>query len=245
MLNSIYALIFLFSMIFQTSETTVFLVSDSTVADKPYGNGNPEKGWGQVFPLYFKDGINVENHAVNGRSTKSFIDEGRWATVLGRIRPGDYVFIEFGHNDEKKEDPARYGDPDSAYRANLQKFIAETRAKEGIPVLLTPIVRRRFNDAGEFYDSHGRYPEVVREVAKSEQVPLIDLENRSRELVSSYGSERSKQLYLHIKPGEYPSLPDGRTDDTHLSAVGAFHICDLVVAGIRENIPALTEYLKE
>lgn len=234
-----------FALMLQDDDITIFLVADSTVADKPFKNGNPEKGWGQVFPLYFNDGVRIDNHAVNGRSTKSFMDEGRWDKVLALIKPGDYVVIEFGHNDQKIEDPKRYSDPDTAYRANLKKYIADTRAKGGKPVLATPIVRRKFDENGEFEESHGRYPDVVREVAKEEKVPLLDLHAKTRELLINYGEESSKQLFLHIKPGEYQSLPEGKEDDTHLSPYGAFRVCDLVVEEMREEMPELVKYLKK
>ena len=220
-------------------------MADSTVANKPFKDGNPEKGWGQVFPLYLKEGVKVDNHAVNGRSTKSFMDEGRWDKVLSLMKPGDYVIIEFGHNDEKIKDPSRYSDPDTAYRANLKKYIADARAKGGKPILATPIVRRKFDENGVFVESHGRYPEVVREVAKEEKVPLLDLQKETKALLMAYGEESSAKLYLHIKPGEYPSLPDGRDDDAHLSPYGAFRVADLVVAEIKKNVPELEKFIKE
>lgn len=215
------------------------------MADKPYKNGNPEKGWGQVFPLYFKEGISIENHAKNGRSSKSFIDEGLWAVVLERIKPGDYVIIEFGHNDQKKESPERYSAPDTDYRKNLEKYVRETRARGGIPVLATPIMRRRFDENGKFYDTHGRYPEVVREIAKEKNVPLLDLHKKTEELLTVYGKERSKELFLHIQPGEYASLPQGKEDDTHLSASGAFRVCDLAIEEIKLAVPEWVPYLKD
>src|SRR5690606_19098870 len=142
----------------QTKEITIFMIGNSTMADKPYAvskGGNPEKGWGQILPLYFKEGVRVENHAVNGRSTKSFINEGRWKKVLEAIQTGDYVIMEFGHNDQKEYDTTRYAPAGTTYRSNLLKFINETRARGGIPVLATPIVRRRFDRNGVFYDTHG------------------------------------------------------------------------------------------
>ncbi|MBL3656108.1 rhamnogalacturonan acetylesterase [Fulvivirga sediminis] len=246
-MKSFILLIFLMplSILWQGNDITIFLVADSTVADKPYKDGNPEKGWGQVFPLYFKEGIQVDNHAVNGRSTKSFMDEGRWDKVLSLIEPGDYVIIEFGHNDEKEHDPNRYADPDNAYRANLKKYIADARVKGAKPILATPIVRRKFNEQGEFVESHGKYPQVVREVAKSEKVPLLDMQRETKALLMTYGEEGSEKLFLHIKPGEYPLLPEGRDDDTHLSPYGAFRVADLVVAEIKKNVPELASYLKE
>jgi lysophospholipase L1-like esterase len=245
-LNVVFLLVMMPLMSFiPQDEITIFLVGDSTVADKPYKGGNPEKGWGQVFPLYFKEGVRVENHAVNGRSTKSFIDEGRWDTVMSRIEPGDYVIVEFGHNDAKSEDPARYAEADTDYRKNLKKYVTDARAKGAIPVLATPIVRRRFDEKGKFYDTHGRYPEVVREVAKEMNAPLLDLHQRTKELVSTYGEGRSKALFLHITPGEYKSLPEGEKDDTHLSAYGAFKVSDLVVEEMEKAVPKLTSYLKK
>jgi lysophospholipase L1-like esterase len=227
------------------NEITIFMIGDSTMADKPYDDGNPEKGWGQVFPLYFNDGVRIENHAVNGRSTKSFLVQGRWEVVREKIKPGDYVIIEFGHNDAKKEDSTRFADANTTYRLNLEKFVDETREKGGIPILATPIVRRRFDEHGNFYDVHGDYPKVVREVATDRNVLLFDLHTKSEALLIQYGEENSKQLFLHIAPGEYPSLPDGKTNDTHFSPTGAFRICDLAVEEIRLKVKELSVYLKD
>ncbi len=229
----------------QQKKITIFMVGNSTMADKPFKDGNPEKGWGQILPLYFKEGVRIENHAVNGRSTKSFLDEGRWEVVLNRIKAGDYVIIEFGHNDAKKDDPKRFADANTTYRWNLGKFIDETRQKGGIPILATPIVRRRFDEQGNFYDVHGDYPKVVREVANEKNVILIDLHKKSEELLKQFGEENSKKLFLHIKPGEYPSLPEGKKDDTHFSPTGAFRICDLAVEEIRSKIKELAKFLKD
>lgn len=227
------------------NQITIFMIGNSTMADKPFKDGNPEKGWGQVLPLYFNDGVKIENHAVNGRSTKSFLDEGRWDSVYNKIRPGDYVIIEFGHNDAKKEDPKRFADANTDYRKNLEKFILKTRERMGIPVLAAPIVRRRFDENGKFYDVHGDYPKVVREVASEKNVILLDLHKSSEELLINYGVENSKKLFLHISPNEYNSLPQGKTDDTHFSGTGAFRICDLAAAEIKIKIPELAEYLKD
>jgi lysophospholipase L1-like esterase len=227
------------------NEITIFMIGDSTMADKPYDDGNPEKGWGQVFPLYFNDGVRIENHAVNGRSTKSFLDQGRWEVVREKINPGDYVIIEFGHNDAKKEDSTRFADANTTYRLNLEKFVDETREKGGIPILATPIVRRRFDEQRKFYDVHGDYPKVVLKVATERNVILFDLHAKSEALLIQYGEENSKQLFLHIAPGEYPSLPDGKTDDTHFSPTGAFRICDLAAEEIRLKVKELSVYLKD
>ena len=226
------------------NEITIFMIGNSTMADKPLKDGNPEKGWGQIFPLYFKSGINIENHAVNGRSTRSFIVEGRWDSVINKLKPGDYVIIEFGHNDAKKDDPKRYADANTDYKWNLEKFINETRQKGGIPILATPIVRRRFDEQGKFYDVHGDYPKVVRELCEKMNVILLDLHKKSEEYITKLGAERSKNFYLHIAVDEYNSLPEGKTDDTHLSPTGAFRICDFAAEEIKLKIPQLANYLK-
>lgn len=225
-------------------DITFFLVGDSTMADKPYSGSNPEKGWGQVFPLYFKEGIRFENHAVNGRSTKSFRAEGRWKTVMKRLKPGDYVIIEFAHNDQKINAKDRYAYADSDYRDNLIRFVKEVREKEGKPVLATPISRRSFDENGNLTDTHGRYSEVVREVAAEMEVPLFDLNKKTIEVLEQFGVEKSKELFLHYRPGDYSQFPEGRDDNTHLSPTGAFKVSDLAVEELRRELPELVKYLK-
>ena len=142
------ALLLLFSSFeIEKPVVTIFMIGDSTMANKELAGDNPERGWGQMLPGFLSEKIRVENHAVNGRSSKSFIDEGRWDIVVSRINKGDYVFIQFGHNDEK-DDPKRHTDPGSSFDANLVRFVNETRAKGGIPVLFNSIVRRNFGLSG-------------------------------------------------------------------------------------------------
>lgn len=228
----------------QKQVPTIFLVADSTVSDKPFKDGNPEKGWGQVLPLYLEEGIEVSNHAVNGRSTKSFRDEGRWDKVMEQVKPGDYVIIEFGHNDQKIKDSTRYADPDTAYRANLKRYVEEARSKGATAVLATPIVRRSFKGK-KLMDTHGRYAEVVREVAAEMQVPLLDMEKRTRDVVTTWGKKKSAELYLHYPPGIFTVYPDGREDNTHLSGTGAFRFCDLAVDEMKRELPELTGFFKK
>jgi DNA sulfur modification protein DndE len=220
-----------------------FLIGDSTMADKPLED-NPERGWGQLLPVFFDGSVAVRNHAMNGRSTKSFIDEGRWEAVLKALRAGDWVFIQFGHNDEKKEDPTRYAAPQDGYRKNLTRFVEEARGRGARPVLLTPVMRRRFDQEGKFFDTHGEYPDVVRALARELNVPLIDLHKSTQTLIERHGPEGSKKLFLWIKPGEYKSLPQGREDDTHFSEYGAREVAALAVAGIREQKLELARSLK-
>jgi lysophospholipase L1-like esterase len=147
------------------------MAGDSTMADKPADL--PEYGWGQALPRFFKDPAMVHNHAVNGRSTKSFIDEGRWQKIIDELQAGDFVIIQFGHNDEKTEDPLRGTDPKTTFSDNLRRFIREVRAKHAEPILATPVARRKFDDAGKLQPTHKGYPDALRAVAAAERVPLL------------------------------------------------------------------------
>ncbi|HSP82742.1 MAG TPA: rhamnogalacturonan acetylesterase [Gillisia sp.] len=233
------------SMSQEKCDITIFLIGDSTLADKPYAGSNPEKGWGQVLPLYFKNGMVVENHAVNGRSTKSFRDEGRWDTIQQKLNPGDYVLIQFGHNDQKKESPDRYAAADTDYRSNLVRYITETRAKGAKPIIATPVSRRSFDEKGVLEDTHGRYSEVVKEVAREHKVPLLDLHKRTVEVIEQFGVERSKELFLHYNSGDYDKFPEGKEDNTHLSPTGAFKVADLAIKELKREVPELAVFLKE
>ncbi len=228
----------------QKEKICIYMIGDSTMANKPV-NDNPERGWGMLFNRFFNDKVKVENHAMNGRSTKSFIDEGRWDSIMLKLKKGDYVFIEFGHNDEKKENPKVYAEAHTDYRKNLERFVNDTRLKGAIPILMTPVMRRRFDDKGNFFDTHGEYPDVVRELAKTDNVLFIDMHRKTEKLIKEYGPEGSKALFLYIKPGEYKSLPKGRIDDTHSSELGAIKNCELAVEGIKELGIDLVNYLKK
>jgi lysophospholipase L1-like esterase len=223
---------------------TIHMIGDSTMADKPLIPANPERGWGQLLPLYFEDGVRIANHARNGRSTKSFIDEGLWQEVLAALKPGDYVIIQFGHNDEKSQEPKLYTEPFGGFKTNLEMFVRETRERKATPVLATSIARRRFDDAGKLVDTHGEYPKVTRLVAQEQQVPLLELNTRSAELLAGMGPELSKKLFDWIAPGEFERDPKGLSDDTHLNAYGACRICDLAVLDIKPAVPELAVWLK-
>jgi len=219
------------------------MIGDSTMADKPTED-NPERGWGQLLPRYFDSTVVIENHAKNGRSTRSFLAEGLWQPIVEKLQPGDYVIIQFGHNDEKKEKVDRYASPQD-YRKNLIKFVTETLRKKARPILCTPIVRRRFDKEGKFYDEHGVYPDVVRDVAAEYKVPLIDMHKKSEKLVVSLGPDSSKIVFLWVEPGMFKSIPEGKQDNTHFSELGAARMAELAVEGIRElNLP-LAEHLKK
>ncbi len=222
---------------------TVHLVGDSTMADKPDPENNPERGWGQLLPEYFNDLVTVKNHAVNGRSTTSFIGEGNWTSVMQSVRPGDYVLIQFGHNDQKEYDPDRYSNAYSDYRRNLEQMAAEVRDKGARPVLLSSIVRRNFNDAGTLVDTHGPYPFVARSVAAGLQIPFIDLQQMTADLVTGLGPDRSAGLYMILEPGAWEMYPEGRVDNTHLNERGAREVAGMVARSVREMGLPLAGYL--
>lgn len=223
---------------------TLHLAGDSTMADKPLRPAHPERGWGQLLPLYVHPQLRIANHAMNGRSTRSFLAEGRWQKLLDGVQPGDFVIIQFGHNDEKTSKGQRVTEPLGSFQENLERFVRDVRARDATAILATPIVRRRFEAGGKLTDTHGDYPEGVRRAAARVQVPLLELHDRSRELLLRLGPERSLPLFCHAAPGEYERAPDGLKDDTHLSPLGASRICDLAVGEIAARVPDLARYLR-
>ncbi len=210
---------------------TVWLAGDSTMSIKET-KAYPETGWGMPFVHFFDSSVVVKNIAKNGRSTRTFISEKLWQSIEKNLQEGDYVFIQFGHNDESKEKVDRYTTPEE-YKANLVKFISEARNKKANPVLLTPVSRRKFKDTLQV-PTHEIYSQLVKDVAKEQQVPLIDLDAKSMSLYQQFGSESSKLLFLQLKPGEHPNYPEGKTDNTHFNELGARLIAQIVLSGIRE-----------
>lgn len=230
-MNYRYLILLLISIQCFAQKPTLYTIGDSTMADKIKPDENPEKGWCQVLPSFFDlNKITIDNRAVNGRSTRSFINEKRWESVYKSLKKGDYVFIQFGHNDEKIADSTRYTNPHTAYRYNLIRFVTEAREKGAIPVLFSSIARRNFNEHGVLVGTHGEYPIEARLVAQEYNVPFIDLGYFSEVIEQSYGPEKSKDLHLHFKAGEHPYYPEGKADDTHLSYKGALEIAKIVVA---------------
>lgn len=228
----------------QKRPVTIFLAGDSTMAEKQLEK-RPETGWGEMLRAHFIDGkVKIENRAMNGRSTKTFISEGRWQKIIDDLKKGDFVFIQFGHNDSSKDKGERYTPPED-YMKNLVRFVDDVKAKGATPVLLTPVMRRRFDKEGKFYDTHGEYPGIVRTVAHDHDVPLIDMHKLSEALIKNYGVEGSKNLFLQLKPGENPNYPNGVDDNTHFSPLGAEEMANLAVDGIRANKLKLAKYLKK
>jgi lysophospholipase L1-like esterase len=220
----------------------VFLAGDSTMAAKPLDL--PERGWGMALGARLDPAVKVDNRAMNGRSTKSFLDEGRWAKLTADLAPGDFVIIQFAHNDEKKEDPKRYTDPAGSFRDNLRRFIAETRAKGATPILATPVCRRKFDSAGKLVPTHGAYPEAVRAVAHEAGAPLLELEQATARWLQAEGDVPSRRFFMWIDPGTHPKIPDGRKDDTHFSAAGAEAVASLAADEIRAQAPTLARWLR-
>jgi lysophospholipase L1-like esterase len=222
---------------------TVFLAGDSTMAQK-LPEKRPETGWGEALQQHFDARkVRIENHAQNGRSTRTFISENRWQVIVDQLKPGDYVLIQFGHNDESKEKIDRYTPPDD-YRKNLLRFVADVRAKRATPVLLTPVMRRRFDAQGVFHDTHGEYPDIVRAVAAEQKVALIDMHRESERALKQYGAEGSRKLFLQLRAGENANYPQGVEDNTHFSPLGAEIMASLAVEGIKEQRLGLAKFLK-
>ncbi len=196
------------------------MAGDSTMADVLLPHPDPRSGWGQAFAKLFPEGV-VDNRALGGRSTLSFLTQGHWNRLVDDINVGDWVIIQFGHNDQKDADPTRFTKPKGAYRENLVHFVNDVRDRGGLPILATSITRRHFDENNVLLDSHGEYLTVTREIATRLDVPLLDLQHVTAHLILEHGVEESKKMYAWIEKGLYKSLPDGAQDNTHLTHYGA------------------------
>ena len=211
----------------------VYLIGDSTMCEYEPTRA-PITGWGMPFKYFFDSSVTIDNRAKGGRSTRTFISENRWQPIVDALQNGDYVLMQFGHNDEAKEE--KYKDrytPVADYKTNLAKFVLETRAKGASPVLITPVSRMRFKN-GVAQETHVEYAAAVYEVAKQYNVPLIDLDKKSRDLYQQMGEENTKLLFMQLTPGEHPSYPEGQKDNTHFNEYGARRIAELVLQGLKE-----------
>jgi lysophospholipase L1-like esterase len=217
----------------QKKKIKVYLIGDSTMCYYPL-NRAPLTGWGMPFANFFDSTVKIENHARGGRSTRTFISENRWQPVAGNLQEGDYVLIQFGHNDEAREEKykERYTSvPD--YKINLIKFITETRAKKAIPVLITPVTRMRFDKEGKVQETHKEYTAAVWEVGREYSTPVIDLDARSRDLLQQFGPVYSKIFFMQLDSLQHPNYPVGQKDNTHFNEYGARRIAELALAEIR------------
>ncbi|MFG2124695.1 rhamnogalacturonan acetylesterase [Streptomyces sp. NPDC048710] len=197
---------------------TVYIAGDSTAAQK-YADAAPETGWGMAFPFFLRKELEVANHAVNGRSSKSFVDEGRLDAILSVIRPGDLLIVQFAHNDEKATDPARYTEPWTTYQEYLRLYIDGARSRGARPVLATPVERRRFDAEGNAVPTHGDYPAAMRVLAVAERVALLDIEALSLALWQELGVEETKKYF---------NWTDTEQDNTHFNPPGAIAVARLV-----------------
>jgi pectinesterase len=217
-----------------SSFTTIHLMGDSTMAEKDLTGGNPERGWGMMFQNFVDDTFQVVNYAQNGRSTKSFIDRGLWDKVYNALQPGDYVFIQFGHNDAKADDPERYAPAFGAYQDNLRTFIRGARAKGATPVLLTPVARRWFKEGKLDRNCHTDYPAAMKQVAQEEGVTLLDMTTKTLDWLEGLGDEPSKAYFM---------ISTGKDDNTHTIARGARKVTELVCEALQEQVPAIGGHL--
>lgn len=264
-LTYILMVIGLFVLTSSNKSTTIFIIGDSTAADKQNPQTNPERGWGMMLQGCFDHHVRVSNHAVNGRSSKSFITEGRWQRVLEQLRPGDYVVIQFGHNDEK-QDTARHTEPGGTFDENLRRFVREARERKATPILMNAVVRRNFFQASDgsaedealrntkyedeqvnsdtLIDTHGAYLLSPRRVAEQMGVVFIDANRITHDLEQGMGIEGSRRLHMWYRPGEVASIPNGRHDNTHYNVFGARLVAGLLADAIAETVPALRRHVR-
>ena len=221
------------------------MIGDSTMCI--YGaDRSPLTGWGMPFADFFDSSVTINNHARGGRSTRTFLSENRWQPIFDSLQEGDYVLIQFGHNDEAKEE--KYKDrytPVPDYKINLIRFITESRTKKAIPVLITPVTRMKFDKEGKVQETHKEYTAAVWETGKAYNAPVIDLDAKSRELLQQFGPEHAKMLFMQLDSLEHPNYPAGQKDNTHFNEFGARKIAELVLAEIRAlNLELATRIVK-
>ncbi|MGF2412851.1 MAG: rhamnogalacturonan acetylesterase, partial [Ferruginibacter sp.] len=211
----------------------LYLIGDSTMCEYET-NRAPLTGWGMPFKYFFDSTVKIDNRAKGGRSTRTFISENRWQPIADSLHEGDYVLMQFGHNDEAKEE--RYKDrytPVADYKINLIKFIEESRARKANPVLITPVTRMRFDKEGKVEETHKEYSAAVWQVGKQYNVPVIDLDTKSRVLLQQLGPVHSKLLFMQLDSLQHPNYPNGQKDNTHFNEFGARRMAELVLAEIR------------
>jgi lysophospholipase L1-like esterase len=213
----------------------IFLAGNSTVVDQAE---EPWAAWGQMIPAFFQPGLVViANYAESGETLKAFTAERRLAKLFSMAHPGDYLFIEFAHNDQKPG--SNHLDPYTTYKDELSRYIGEARSRGMIPVLVTSMHRRNFDSAGHIVNTLGEYPAAMREEAKEQNVPLIDLNAMSKQLYEAWGPEQSIHAFVHYPAHTFPGQDQELKDDTHFNAYGAYELAKCVVNGIKANIPAL------
>lgn len=227
----LFSLLLLMAFAMPAKKVKVYLVGDSTMSVKLVSK-YPETGWGMPFAYFFDESVEVDNRAQNGRSTKSFMTEGRWKSVTDSLTAGDYVFIQFGHNDEVKT--KKTYTTEEEFKNNLGKYVGESKKAGAFPILITPVARRSFDEQGKVKESHQVYSAIVRSVAREMQVPLIDLDKVSMSLLQEMGVENSKLLFNKLVAGQHPNYPAGVDDNTHFNEYGARRMAELVLLEVKK-----------
>ena len=220
------------------SVVTFFLVGNSTVVDQAY---EPWASWGQIIPAWFDSHVVVANHAESGQRASSFIDSNRWDKVMSQVKPGDYIIVEFGHNDQKEKGPGKGAYYNFAH--NVKLFIDQAREAGANIILATPAARRQFDDQGKIKDTHLDYPQAIRDIAARENVPLIDLNEMTKTLYAAWGPEKSKKAFVHYPANTFPDQPKALADNTHFNPFGATEIARCIAEGLKASVPALAAHL--
>lgn len=208
----------------------IWLIGDSTVED----NRPPFRGWGWALPEFVRESVTVRNHALSGRSSRSFLAEGLLGPVRDGMQPGDLLLIQFGHNDEK-DAPELHTDPADSFPEHLSVYCDAALERGALPVLVTPVCRRIYTGGGDLLYTHGEYPAAIRHLAQFRNLPLIDLKAESRRLFLSLGQAATAELFVRLAPGELPDFPDGHDDKTHFNAHGAREIAALAAQLLRQD----------
>lgn len=255
-----YSLLIIFGVLLISSDKRpvhILMAGDSTMADKVLTKTVKdsltgittevpflERGWGQLLPEFINQKAVVKNYAKNGRSTRTFIEEGLWTDLLANTRKGDVVIIQFAHNDGALTKTERYTNP-AQFRLNFIAFVAEIKAKRATPILCTPVARRKFNEKGELIPTHGEYPEIIRTVAREQRVPLVDMEKLTSEWLQNEGVEASKKYFHQFAPGVSPLYPAGLDDNTHFNEAGARIVATLFTQEVKkQKIKQLSAYFR-
>lgn len=221
---------------------TLHLVGDSTMSDKP-NLAYPERGWGQLLPEFLLPQLKVTNHAANGRSTRRFLNEGRWQLLLSELAKGDYVLVQFGHNDSKVSDPERFADADTDYQSFLKQFIAQVQAKGATPMLASSICRRNFASDGTLKRDLANYANAAAKVATETKVSFFDLQQLSCDFWQQLGPANSQPYFIQVPAGLYQKFPEGKVDNTHLTLQGASRIAQFFVQELKRQQHPLANYV--
>lgn len=231
--------VFLLILFFPAKKkVTIWLIGDSTMSVKDK-KAYPETGWGMPFVYFWDSTVTVDNRAMNGRSTRTFMEEKRWDPIVSAMQEGDYVLVQFGHNDEVPTKKSYV--PEKDFKINLLKYITDTRKKKANPVLITPVARRKFDSTGHIQETHAVYAQLVRDVARENNVPVIDLSEKSKIVFQELGLEASRYLLNYLEPGEHPNYPEGKQDDTHFNELGARKMAQIVLKELKQQQPELAE----